>query len=433
REIAEHCSQPGAGGRTPSDFPLARLDQSTVDRLAGDGRSVEDIYPLTPLQAGMLFHSLVDAGSGAYLDQVGLTVDGVSDPRALGMAWQRVVDRTPILRSALVWDGVDDPLQVVQRRAAIPTVYYDWRGLSDEDHDRELRRVLAENRAAGMDLTAAPLMRLAIADVAEGQAMLVWTWHHVVLDGWSLTQVFAEVCEQYAAIVEGRRPRLVSRRPFLSYLQWLARQDQREAEEFWRQVLSGFDSPTLLPFDRQAVEAHRAESSESVRVELPVEQSSRLHEVAKRNGLTPNTVVQGAWALLLSRYSGERDVVFGVTVSGRPAELPGVEEMIGMFINTVPTRVQVHNGQDVVSWLRRVQDAQVESRRFDFISLGQLQARSQLPRGANQFDSVVEFANYPYDDTSGEDGPQVADAQMVDTTNFPLTLSAYLDDRFYFH
>ncbi|MGH4003137.1 MAG: amino acid adenylation domain-containing protein, partial [Pseudonocardiaceae bacterium] len=371
REIVEHCAQPDAGGCTPSDFPLAHLDQLTVDRLAGDGRAVEDIYPLTPLQTGMLFHSLVDGTSGAYLDQARVTLDGVSDPEALGQAWQRVVDRTPALRTLLVWegDGVDEPLQVVQRRAAIPTVYYDWRGLSDEDRDRELRRALAADRAAGMDLTAAPLMRLAIAHLAEAQVLLVWTWHHVVLDGWSLTQVFAEVCEQYAAIVEGRPPRLVSRRLFLDYLEWLRAQDVPQAEEYWRQVLSGFDSPTAVPYDRQPVEAHRTESSASVRTELPVEESSRLREVAKHNGMTLNTVVQGAWALLLSRYSGERDVVFGTTVSGRPAELPGVEEMIGMFINTVPTRIMVEEGRDAVSWLRGLQAKQVEARRFDFVSL----------------------------------------------------------------
>ncbi|MGH3903464.1 MAG: non-ribosomal peptide synthase/polyketide synthase, partial [Pseudonocardiaceae bacterium] len=433
REIVEHCAQPGAGGRTPSDFPLARLDQAAVDRIAGKGRGVEDIYPLTPLQAGMLFHGLVDSGSGAYVDQVRLTVDGVSDPHALGMAWQRVVDRTQALRSSLVWDGVDDPLQVVHRRATVPTVYYDWRDLSGADRDRELWRVLAEDRAAGMDLTAAPLLRVAIADLADGQVLLLATWHHVVLDGWSLAQVLAEVCEQYAAIVAGRTPRLVSRRPFREYLQWLSHQDERQAEAHWRRVLGGFDAPTPLPADRQAVEAHRAESSESVHLELSVDQSSRLHDVAKRSGLTLNTVVQGAWALLLSRYSGERDVVFGTTVAGRPGELPGVEVIVGMFINTVPTRVQVQQGQDVVTWLRGLQAEQVESRRFEFVSLAQLQTWSDLPGGMNLVDSVVVFENYPIDDAAADDaGLRVREVQALDTTSFPLTLSAYLDDRLRF-
>ncbi|MGH3988240.1 MAG: condensation domain-containing protein, partial [Pseudonocardiaceae bacterium] len=433
REIIEHCAQPDTSGRTPSDFPLAALNQAQVDRIAGNGRGVEDIYPLTPMQAGMLFHNLVNSSSGAYLDQVSLRLSGVSDPQAFGMAWQRVVDRTPILRSCVVWDGVDEPLQVVHPHATVPTVYHDWRHLSDEGREAQQRRVLAEDLAAGMDLTEAPLTRLVIARLSDAEVLLVWTAHHILLDGWSTGAVFAEVGEEYAAIIEGRPPRPGARRPFREYLQWLARQDQREAEEYWRGVLAGFDSPTPLPYDRQTVEAHRTESSESVSLVLPVDESHRLHEVAKRSGLTLNTVVQGAWALLLSRYSGERDVVFGTTVSGRPAELPGVEEMIGMFINTVPTRVDIQHGQDVVSWLRGLQAEQVESRNFDFVSLGRLQTWSQLSPGTNLFDSVVVFENYPIQDTSGEDGSRVADVQMVDTTNLPLTLSAYLDDRLYFH
>jgi len=194
-------------------------------------------------------------------------------------------------------------------------------------------------------------------------------------------------------LVRVRRPAVCSRRPCRDYLAWFAEQDVVQAEGYWRGVVSGFDSPTPLPWARAPVEAHRAESSESVSIWLSVAVSGGLRQAAKRNGLTVNTVVQGAWALLLSRYSGERDVVFGTTVSGRPAELPGVESMIGMFINTVPTRVEVQQGRDVVSWLRGLQAEQVESRRFDFVSLAQLRAWSDLPGGTNLFDSIVVFEN----------------------------------------
>src|SRR2546422_6093077 len=171
REIVEHCSEPGAGGCTTSDFPLARLSQQEVDRIAGDGRSVEDVYPLTPMQAGMLFHSLVDTSSGAYLDQITLRLHGVSDPRALGEAWQRVVDRTPVLRSSVVWEGVDEPLQVVHREVRVPIAHYDWRDLSDSDRERELGRVLAEDRAGGVGPAQPPLMRVAARPGAEGEGV----------------------------------------------------------------------------------------------------------------------------------------------------------------------------------------------------------------------------------------------------------------------
>ncbi|MGW0518409.1 non-ribosomal peptide synthase/polyketide synthase [Crossiella sp. NPDC003009] len=427
QEIVAHCATPGAGGRTPSDFPLAGLDQSTVDRLAGDGREVEDIYPLTPLQAGMLFHSLVDTEGGAYVDQARLRLTGVSDPRALGQAWQRVVDRTPVLRSHLEWQGLDQPVQVVHRRIELPVEYFDWRALSEEDTRTELDRLLAEDLAAGVDVTKAPLLRLMIARLGADEVLLVWTSHHVLLDGWSTSAVFAEVSEQYAAITGGREPELSPRRPFREYLQWLAGQDLAAAEEFWRQALSGVDSATALPFDRQPLEAHRAESTGELAHHLSTEESARLHEVAKRNGLTVNTLVQGVWALLLSRHSGQRDIVFGSIVSGRPAELPGVESMVGMFINTVPTRVRVAPERPLLPWLRELQAEQSEARRFDFVSLNQVQGWSEIQ--GNLFDSIVVFENYPLGDDSLDGAPKVGQVDMVDTTTLPLALAAFLDER----
>jgi Condensation domain len=418
--------EPPAAELVP-DIPLAWVDQAVLDRLAGDGRTVEDVYPLTPLQAGMVFHSLVDPDSGAYVDQARLWLSGVSDPGALGVAWQRVVDRTPLLRSAVVWDGVAEPVQVVHREVVLPIIYHDWRGLAEVERERELVGVAAQERA-GVDLTLAPLLRLVIATLPGDQVLLIWTAHHVVLDGWSMAMVFAEVCEQYAAIVQGRPPALVARRPFRDYLQWLNEQDQQQAEEHWRAVLAGFESPTPLPYDRQPLEAHRCASSGSVDATLGTGESARLQLMAKRHGLTVNTVVQGAWALLLARYSGQREVVFGTTVSGRPAELVGVESMVGMFINTVPTRVEVAGGQDVVSWLRALQAAEIESRRFDFVSLAQVQACSDLPAGTSLFDSQVVFENYPFEaPPEGEPGLRIRDVQARDASNFPLYLRAYLD------
>ncbi|WP_410667634.1 non-ribosomal peptide synthase/polyketide synthase [Amycolatopsis sp. cmx-4-68] len=426
REIVEHCAE--AGGRTPSDFPLARLGQADVDRLAGDGRDVEDIYPLTPLQAGMVFHSLVDHGSNAYFDQFRLRLAGVGDPAALAEAWQRVVDRTPILRSSTVWDGVDEPVQRVHREVRVPVAHHDWRGLTPDDQAAELAKLLAADLAAGMDLTAPPLMRLAIARVADDEVQLLWTSHHVLLDGWSTAQVFGEVVEQYAAIVEGRAAELVPRRPFRDYLGWLAGQDRAEAENHWRAALDGFAAPTPLPYDHRPQEAHRAESAEAVLVELSPAESARLHETAKAAALTVNSVVQGAWALLLARYSGDSDVLFGTTVSGRPAELPGVEAMIGMFINTVPTRIEVDDTRPVGEWLRAVQAQQADARRYDFLALSQLQAFTAVPAGTSLFDSVVVFENYPIED-SGQDGVRVLDVDSLDTTSFPLNLTAYLHER----
>ncbi len=424
REIVTHCGQPGSGGRTPSDFPLARLDQAAVDRLVGDGRDVEDVYPLTPMQAGMVFHGLVDgATTGAYFNQVRFRLSGVTDPRALGEAWQRVVDRNAVLRSEVVWDGLAEPLQLVRPRVILPITHLDWSDLDEQGQDEQLRALLDSDRAAGLDLATAPLMRVALARLSDDEVLVLWTFHHVLLDGWSAAQLFTEVCEHHAAITRGTSGPTAARPLFREYLHWLERQDSEQAELYWRRVLDGFDETTPLPFDRRPVDAHRAQSGGTVRFELSARGTERLREAAQRNGLTVNTVVQGAWAVLLARYAGTSDVVFGTTVSGRPADLPGVESTVGMFINTVPTRVAVDRGRDQLSWLRELQADQAEARRFEHVPLARLRGWSSLPGGANLFDSILVFENYPFDENAmAAHGLRLHDVYAHEPTNYALTV-----------
>ncbi|MFJ6777584.1 condensation domain-containing protein, partial [Kitasatospora sp. NPDC091257] len=235
--IVAHCAEPGAGGRTPSDFPLARLDQAAVDRIAGDGRTVADVHPLTPMQAGMLFHSLLDPDGDTYVNQVQLVLTGVTDPHALAEAWQRTADANAVLRTRLSWQDGAEPLQVVQHRAAVPVTHHDWTGRPAEQVERDTARLLAEDRAAGIDLGGAPLLRLALIRLTPSRVRVVWTFHHVLLDGWSAAQVFDEVCERYAALTAGRRPAPVERAPYADYLRWLAGQDRAAVERYWRDTL----------------------------------------------------------------------------------------------------------------------------------------------------------------------------------------------------
>ncbi|HEY0808409.1 MAG TPA: amino acid adenylation domain-containing protein, partial [Pseudonocardiaceae bacterium] len=389
--IVTHCAQPDAGGRTPSDFPLARLDQAAVDRLAGNGRDIEDIYPLTPMQAGMVFHTLDDAGT--YLNQVRLRLSGVADPVAFGAAWQRIVDRTPSLRTSVIWQDVTEPVQVVHRTVRLPITYHE-----------------STDELSSIDLATAPLMRLNIVPLPHDEIELVWTFHHVLLDGWSAAAVFAEVCAEYT---HSTKP--LVRRPFRDYLAWLPRQDPYPAEEYWRRTLNGV-APTPLPYDRPP--GQPAQPGDTVRVKLSTERTEQLRAVAQHKGLTLNTVLQGAWALLLARHSGQQDIVFGTTVSGRPADLPGVESMIGLFINTVPTRIAVADDRDLVGWLRELQRTQAESRRFDHVSLAQLSRLAELPGGVRLFDSIVVFENYPFDSAAID--LQIVAAQDIQPTNYPL-------------
>ncbi|MEU7091592.1 non-ribosomal peptide synthetase [Kitasatospora aureofaciens] len=429
RALIGHCLQPGAGGATPSDFPLAGLDQERVDQLAGTGGQVEDIYPLTPMQSGMLFHALTEP-DGAYLDHVAFRLEGAGDVDALATAWRRVAEATPALRTHLVWEGVEQPLQIV-RRDARPTVRtLDWRDRTADERARLLEELTAQERRAGMDLSRAPLTRLVLARESEDAVRVVWTFHHIVLDGWSTSRILGDVFAQYRALVDGASPeQAVPVRPrFRDYVQWLGHQDAALAEAHWRRALAGLHSPTPLPYDRLPAPGHQSESAERVRVELSPEHSAALVERARTNRLTLSTVVQGAWALLLSRYSGEQDVCFGATASGRPADLPGVGEMVGNFLNTLPVRTRVAEEDNLLDWLRRLQEEQVESRRFEYTPLAQIQAASELPRGNRLFDSIVVFENYPGNDgAAAANGLAVTDVAAVDTTSYPLDLTAHLD------
>ncbi|MEU2057651.1 non-ribosomal peptide synthase/polyketide synthase [Streptomyces bungoensis] len=428
--ITEHCARPGAGGRTPSDFPLARLDQDRLDRLAGDGRDVEDILPLTPLQEGMLFHRLVGGDEDVYVDQAALLLDGVADPHAFAAAWQRVTERTPALRTCVVWEDVPVPLQVVRRDVRVPVTHLDWRDLDEPERAERLARLRADDLARGIDLAAAPLMRLTLVRLPDARLHLLWTSHHLILDGWSLAQVLTEVCEEYAALTAGTESRPPLRRPFGDYVRWLAEQDPAAARAHWQGVLAGFTTPTPLPADRPLRDAHLARSAGVHTAGLDDGTSARLARTAREAGLTLNTVVQGAWALLLARYGAEDDVVFGTTVSGRPDDLPGVESMVGMFINTVPTRVRVDAGRTARVWLRELQDAQAESRRFAAVSLAELTQLSEVPSGSPLFHSMVAFENYPFDEarTAGS-GVRLAEVTSRDATNYPLVLRAYHGER----
>ncbi|MFF4815699.1 non-ribosomal peptide synthase/polyketide synthase [Kitasatospora sp. NPDC001309] len=421
--ILAHCAEPGAGGRTPADFPLARLDQAAVDRIVGDGREVADVLPLTPMQAGMLFHSLLEPAGRTYVNQVQLVLTGVTDPGALAEAWQRTADANPVLRTRLSWQDTAEPVQVVRRRAALPIAHHDWSDRPAERVARDTARLLAADREAGIDLATGPLLRLSLVRLGADRVRVVWTFHHVLLDGWSAAQVFDEVCERYAALTEGRPPQLVERAPFADHLRWLAAQDGARAERYWRDTLAGFPAPTELPRDRRPAGAHRASSGAKVRIGLGAELSERLRDTARQAGLTVNTVLQGAWALLLSRYGGGDDVVFGTVVSGRPAELPGVTSMVGLFINALPTRARIDERRPLREWLHALQGAQSEARRYDSVSLAQLQNWSELPGGTALFESIVVFENYPFDAGAlSRHGLAVETESVQEPTSYPLSV-----------
>ncbi|MFI9262198.1 amino acid adenylation domain-containing protein [Streptomyces sioyaensis] len=384
-------------------------------------------YRLAPMQSGILFHVLHDpSGQNPYLVQFPDEFVGPLDVSRLREAWQAVVDRHAVLRTAFVWEGLDEPLQEVKERVEVPFAELDWRGTAADEQERLLERLVSDDRAQGFELDAAPLLRLTVARLADERWIVLWSFHHMVLDGWSAQLVQKEVFAHYRASLGGSVPRLVDPVPYARYIAWLSEQSRPAAEKFWRRRLESFEAPTGLGIERTT----GAIGYGDVEFELDDAQSARLRRFARAHRLTLNTVVQGAWSLLLSRYSGSEDVVYGNTASGRPASLPEAESMVGLFINTLPIRAWVPADRNVVEWLRELQDQHVELRQYEYSSLAEVQGWSAVPKREGLFKSILAFQNFP---ALGQDdlpqGLTRISCRNVERTGYPITAMVYNNDR----
>ncbi len=432
RELIAHCTAPGAGGATPSDFPLLRIGQAELDRLlASAGGRVEDAYPLTPLQQGILFHSLESPDPATYLGQFTFHLAGGLDAPALRRAWQAVVDRHPVLRTALVRRPGGEDVQVVLRGVPAPFAEHDWRGLPAGEHPRLLDAFLAADRARGLDPASAPVMRVALLRTGDRDWRLVWSHHHVLLDGWSVPLVMGEVFAAYAALRGGREPQLPPARPFREYVEWLGARDAGAAEAFWRGELRGIGAPTPLGIEREAGGERGPQDARELA--LPAGATDALRALARAHRLTLNTLVQGAWAVLLSRYSGEEDVLFGATTSGRGAELPEMEGRVGLFINTLPVRVRVRPDAPLLEWLGELQERQAAARAVEHAPLPDVQRWSELPRGTPLFEHILVFESYPAS-SAATDGAGLAllGSRVAERSNYPFALLAAPGDALVF-
>ena len=389
-QLIEHCQSADAGGFTPSDFPDAHLSQQELDRLP---RSTSDVYPLSPMQSGLLFHTLYSSEVGVYLDQIVCEIDGTLDILVFEKAWQHLAERHCVLRTSFHWEGLGEPLQVVHAAAPIPIKYLDWRNLHETEQQARRQELFAEDRMRGIDLTQAPVMRLTMIRTGADAWLMLLSIHHLVTDRWSFSQLLSEIRTAYQAIYQERRVQLPRVRPYRDYIRWLQEQDPVRAEAHWRRTLAGFTAPTALGIDRAPGKMAGGGLPAFQRAELSEETILTLQSLARKHHLTLNTFIQGAWALLLSHYSSEEDVVFGGTVAGRPASLDGVETMVGLFLNALPIRVRTPRGKFVLSWLQELQHELIEMRDYEYSSLVNIQRWSDVPRGVPLFDSTVGVQN----------------------------------------
>jgi amino acid adenylation domain-containing protein/non-ribosomal peptide synthase protein (TIGR01720 family) len=434
RALVGLCRSPATHACTPADFPAAQLGRKELDRFMttlGEGRvrSVEDIYRLSPMQEGMLFHSLMATDADIYYRQLSCSLHGPLNIVAFERAWQRVIDEHPVLRTSFHWHGLESPVQVVNRATKLPLTYEDWRDVPAGGQAARLEALIASEHVRKFELTEAPLMRLVLVRLSEDVHHFVWSYHHLLMDGWAKHEVFNEILALYRAYDAGRELTLLSRRPYREYIGWLQRQDMQEAESFWRRTLKGYARATALDgagAARGAGAPPRPKAHfDKLQTFLPADTTARLYDFARRHHLTLNTTVVGAWGLLLGHDGGHSDVVFGAVMSGRPPALEGAEQIIGMFINTLPVRVRTEAEEEgVIEWLRRIQEQQAELRQYEYSPLVQVQGWSEMPRGGNLFESLLSFENYPIDTAARAEHTtvEVRDYRVLENNNYPLTL-----------
>ncbi|MEQ5837804.1 condensation domain-containing protein, partial [Marinobacter sp. NFXS9] len=400
-------------GVTPSDFPLVDLDQAALDALPVSPSVIDDILPLTPMQQGIMFHSELGDASDAYVNQVSVTLDDLP-VAAFKAAWQSAIARHPILRAAFIHaPGAGVPLQLVHREVTLSIRELDWRTRASMTLDA----LCEQEKSAPFDLGQPPLMRMVLVRLGEHRWQMIWTLHHILLDGWSSAALLSEVMQETL----GGQPVHPAR--YRDYFQWLVQRDAATTETFWREQLQAFAEPTrLAPLlaDSQCLPAEDATLADIV---LTLDHD-RLSAFARQQQVTLNTLIQAAWTLILQRYTGQRQVAFGATVSGRPASVAGMDRQLGLFINTLPVVQAPAPEQRLGDWLAQLQTHNLALREHEYTPLYQIQQYAGQS-GRELFDSLLVFENFPVDEALRSDAAsvRVSNLQVSEQTHYPLSLA----------
>ena len=394
----------------------------------GSAKQIEAIYQLSPMQEGMLFHTLMNPGTGIYLMQNRYYVEGDVDAAVFRLAWEQVIARHSILRTSFAWKSQKRPLQAVHKQVEVPLDVMDWRGTDRAEQISRLDVLLQRELETGFDFAKAPLMRLRLIRLTDHTYQFTHSFHHILLDEWCISPLLMDFLAHYEACAQGLACRADKPRPYRDYIAWLQKQDVEVAQTFWRDYLRGFSTPTPLAYDQPPEGlADQNEDAADYCVHLDAETTAALVSLAQRHRLTPNTFVQGAWAILLSYYSGDPDVLFGVTVAGRPTDLLGVESVLGLFINTLPLRVQVSPERHILPWLKDLLAENIRLRQFEYTPLVQIQRCSEVPRGEALFHSLFVFENAPVDPAlfEGRIMFRAEEEQYRVHTNYPMTVMGW--------
>jgi len=383
------------------------------------------------MQEGLLFRSVFLPESDLYLNQNILELSGALNEELLRAAWQSVLNHYEVLRTSFRWQGLHEPLQLVMRQVAIPWQSHDWRDVPQEALESRTEELLAADRRNSFDLSHAPLLRLQCVRVAEDCWRLLWTHHHILIDGWCLSLIWGNLFKLYEQLQAGEPPQLPAVRPYRDYIRWLRAQSQSEATEFWRRYLDGFDTPSrFTPADNYLPSEYKTEI-----VRLSEKETAALTQLARSTGVTLSGVIQAAWALLLFSECRHTDLVFGISVSGRPPQLEGSAEMVGLFINTLPLRIRLDDRTTPRDLLRTLHSDYSNMAFHGYLPLAVIKTLAAAPAGKPIFDSLIAFENYPEDSLPAEQaaGITIRDLVAHEKTEYPVGLIVLPESRLALH
>ncbi|WP_458121519.1 non-ribosomal peptide synthase/polyketide synthase [Paenibacillus sp. Z6-24] len=427
-QVIEHCVSRQRTSLTPHDVLLKEATLELIEALEVQTASIgemENMYSLTPMQKGMLFHNLLDSRSEVYFEQGRFELQGSFDIADFERSFNHMIQRHAILRTNFYSGYHDLPVQVVFRDRPVRIAYEDLRSWSGHEQQLQIDALMTKDKQKGFDLARDPLLRVTVMQTADDCHLLLWSFHHIIMDGWCMPLVIQEVFDTYAALHEGRVPELPDTVPYSRYIQWLDERGEAEASAYWKEYLSGYDRQTLIPQARLQGQSKQYQS-EKMEFTLGTALTERLEQLAKRHRVTMNILMQSAWGLVLQRYNASRDVVFGSVISGRPAEIQGIESMIGLFINTVPVRVQALEEDSFADMLVRQQQLYVQGHDYDFYPLYEVQAQSDQKQ--ELISHIMVFENYPVQEelderqVGGKSGFEITDVQMFEQTNYDFNL-----------
>ena len=392
--------------------------------------NIEASYLLSPMQRGMLFHYQLDPGSGVDIEQMVCSLREDLNVSAFTRAWNHVVSRYHTLRTSFRWEGLDEPLQDVYSNVNLPFELIDQTHLSAATQQSKLEEFINFDRKKGFNLAEAPLMRLTLFRVGRANYQLVWTFHHIIADGRSHPRILDEVFVIYDAICKESALSLPQPRPYKDYIDWLQQQDISKSERFWRKLLEGFKTPTPIGSFRiteNVKDKDRGYAEFDIRISKSV--TTLLRALAQESQQTLNTIIQGAWALLLSRYNGEEDIVFGAVRSGRRWGGKVAESMVGNFIYTLPMRLSVSPEKPLLTWLKEIRQSQIAIREHENTPLVEVQGWSDVPRGMPLFESILVFDHYDLNTfmRSKGDSWQNREFRLIENNGYPITLYVYAE------